>query len=95
MGQFIRIARESNTEITVKSQFLPRSTERVVRVTIPDLDQLYRFDKAMELLVNLLQKHRGLALSAGTSFYVPVEGDSEALSNICNIPNKHDQIYHL
>lgn len=94
-NKFVWIARESNTEITIKSQFLPRSTERVVRVTIPDLSQIHHLNKALELLVDLLQQHRGLALSAGTAFYVPLTEDSHAVSQICNIPNEQDEIYHL
>jgi hypothetical protein len=92
--EFIKIARESNTEITVKPQFLPRSTERAVRVTIPDIKEIQRFHWAVELLAKQLLAHRGLALSAGNLFYEPLQEDSEALYNICNIPNQHDQIYY-
>ncbi|OBZ89883.1 hypothetical protein A0J61_02053 [Choanephora cucurbitarum] len=77
---FASITRQTNTEITIKSSVLPRSTERLVFICVPGKDQVDEFSKAVSLLSHYLEKYARYALSfPNTKFYVQEADDFDSL----------------
>ncbi|KAI9260330.1 hypothetical protein EDC94DRAFT_610814, partial [Helicostylum pulchrum] len=72
-GVFERIARESKTSILVKKECLMRSTERMVRIRMPDFEEqsLLAFKTAVHLLAIVVQENITVAMcSPGNVYYV-------------------------
>lgn len=72
-GEFGRIARESETNILVKSECLMRSTERMVRIRMPNYEEqsLLALKNAVHLLAIVVQENITMAMcSPGNVYYI-------------------------
>ncbi|KAI7898982.1 uncharacterized protein BX663DRAFT_555313 [Cokeromyces recurvatus] len=89
------IAKTSCTKIHVKSDYLPRSTERIIRISIQNKENIHHFERAVQLLFEQLSIHARLALSfPGNSFYIYSEEDDHDLYSICSNSREDEIIYN-
>ncbi|KAI9470777.1 MAG: hypothetical protein EXX96DRAFT_368430 [Benjaminiella poitrasii] len=89
------ISKESHTKLCVKPDYLPRSTERIVRISIRNKENIQHFSRAVNLLCEQLSKNARLALSfPGNMFYAYSSEDDVDLCTICNTSNEDEIIYN-
>ncbi|KAL7309607.1 Insulin-like growth factor 2 mRNA-binding protein 3 [Mucor circinelloides] len=77
---FREMAEQTNTEIRVMSKFLPESTERIVRISIPagskDIQSFYR---AVKILAQQLEENLTLYMCAPDNKFYQQEEESEVV----------------
>ncbi|RCH93149.1 hypothetical protein CU097_000420, partial [Rhizopus azygosporus] len=68
---FEYIARTTGTRIYLKEGTLPESTEQIVRVSIPTMEQVNLFKGAVCLLADNICAYPQLAMSPETTYFIP------------------------
>ncbi|KAL9551184.1 hypothetical protein MBANPS3_004386 [Mucor bainieri] len=78
---FQEMAEETNTEIRIMSNFLPSSTERIVRISIPSCskDHIQSFYQAVKMLAQQLEENFTLYMCAPDNKFYQQEEESELL----------------
>lgn len=92
---FQDMAEQTNTEIRIMSRFLPNSTERIVRISIPTGDEYIRnFYHAVKLLTQQLEENITLVMCApGNKFYKQEVEDDLVFTDIVPSRDEDDEIY--
>lgn len=79
---FEYMARSTGITIKLKKGTLPRCTENVLQVVIPDLDHLGPFEQLVYLLADVTRMHPHLSMSPETKYYIPNATDEDFINSM-------------
>lgn len=90
------MAAQTSTEIRVMSSFLPESTERIVRISIPtDSTDVESFYEAVSMLAQQLEENLTLYMCAPDNKFYQQEEDKELVfvDDAAHAADQADEIY--
>lgn len=92
---FQDMAKQTNTEVRIMPRFLPNSTERIVRISVPAGEEYIRnFYQAVKLLTQQLEENITLAMCApGNKFYKQEAEDDLVFMDTVPSQDEDDEIY--
>lgn len=92
---FQDMAKQTNTEVRIMPRFLPNSTERIVRISVPAGEEYIRnFYQAVKLLTRQLEENITLAMCApGNKFYKQEVEDDLVFMDTVPSQDEDDEIY--
>ncbi|CEP20135.1 hypothetical protein [Parasitella parasitica] len=91
---FESIAIQTNTEIRIMSQYLPNSTERIVRISIGNKESIRNFYLAMKLLTRQLDENMTLTMCAPENKFYQQENEDDLLfTDIVPSPDENQEVY--
>ncbi|KAG1042525.1 hypothetical protein G6F46_001009 [Rhizopus delemar] len=74
---FEYMARSTHTQLRVKEGTVPRSSERVVQVSIQSMDQLNAFENLVYLLADVTRIYTHLSMSPETVYFIPTGAEDD------------------
>lgn len=81
---FEYIARATGARIYLKEGTLPESTEQIVRVSIPTMEQVNLFKGAVCLLADNIYAYPQLAMSPETTYFIPRGHEDDIAVSLMN-----------